>query len=316
MQLFDIDGVQFYYISEGESFNAAIALLHNQRQGQWGLPIAAIDTETNGANPRIHQVRLLQIAQPNCPAVVFDLGGFTLTTAQRQLLNGFLGDPTLLKVLQGGKFDLKMLAAMGLMLSPPFFDTMLVSQIVTAGRDLKHTLGDLALRYLGIELDKSLQTSFVGMAIGNPLSPQQLKYGAIDVLVLLELLPVLTDSLKKFKTSQTTWQREQQMLPVLAALETGGIQVDEGALRQLRYDLIVEQEKAGEALQAMLNYGDDIDLMGNPLTIDLTNSRELKQAVEGLGLGVPSLDDTDLLAKAHYQEIDAVLDYLKWAKQH
>ena len=292
MQLFNIDGVQFYYSSEGKSFNAAIALLHNQLQSQRGQPITAIDTETNGTDPRVHQVRLLQIAIPNCPAVLFDFSEFTLTVTQRQLLNGFLGKPALLKVLQGGKFDIKMLAAMGVALSPPFFDTMLVSQIVRGSRKGdKHGLEDIVWRCLNIELDKSMQTSFIGMAIDEPLVPEQLKYGAIDVMVLTKLLPVLREQLNTYTSKRSTWNREQQMLPVLAAFETGGVHVDEAELRQLRYDLTIEQDKADEALQPMLNYGEE-DLLGEPMTIDLSNSRELKQAVEGLGLGVTSLEDS------------------------
>jgi DNA polymerase-1 len=139
--------------------------------------VIAIDTETTGLDPLTERIRLIQIAVPHRPVIIVDLAAF----ADRELspLKALLNSRAL-KIFQNGKFDWQVLEIAGLRPSGPFFDVMLASQVLRSGLKKDHDLQSLALEFLGIKLDKSLQSS----NFGGKLSASQLQYAALDAAVL------------------------------------------------------------------------------------------------------------------------------------
>lgn len=120
--------------------------------------VVGIDSETTGLDPLADKIRLLQLAGEGLDrAFVIDVS--RLNECDLAVVKTFLeGDQV--KVLHNAKFDLKFLRQMGVRVAPPIFDTMLASQLLTAGYQVAgHSLGDLVRQYLGENLDKGLQIS-------------------------------------------------------------------------------------------------------------------------------------------------------------
>lgn len=176
----------------------------------------AVDTETTGDNPHSDRVVLIQIAAPQQPVLLIPTEG--LTPDDINALRAYFSNSQL-KLFQNGKFDVKMLKSMGINVTSPLFDTMLASRILSCGLDEKHNLGAIALKYLGVKLDKSLQQSFKA---GQPLTHQQRLYGAIDPLVLLYLHPILQQKLSQFTKANAITHAEFELLKLMAQMEYQG----------------------------------------------------------------------------------------------
>jgi DNA polymerase-1 len=150
--------------------------------------------------------------------IIVDLAAF----ADRELspLKALLNSRAL-KIFQNGKFDWQVLEIAGLRPSGPFFDVMLASQVLRSGLKKDHDLQSLALEFLGIKLDKSLQSS----NFGGKLSASQLEYAALDAAVLLKLRARLISKLQSAGLLETA-QIEFEAMPAVAQMELNGMLLD------------------------------------------------------------------------------------------
>jgi ATP-dependent Lhr-like helicase len=100
-----------------------------------------------------------------------------------------LGDPGVVKIIHNASFEKGVLRRYGIEIAN-IVDTLTLSRDRHRGRAIEggHKLGEVCQRELGIELDKSEQTSNWAR---RPLSRRQLAYAALDV----EVLPALWDRL-------------------------------------------------------------------------------------------------------------------------
>jgi len=90
---------------------------------------------------------------------------------------------------------------------------MLASQVLRSGLEKDHDLQSLALEFLGIKLDKSLQSS----NFGGKLSASQLEYAALDAAVLLKLRARLISKLQSAGLLETA-QIEFEAMPAVAQM--------------------------------------------------------------------------------------------------
>jgi DNA polymerase-1 len=143
-------------------------------------------------------------------------------------------------------------------------DPMLIYLVVNAGLINKKGTEDLAdhkslaavcKRMLGIEVDKSLQKSFIdelGYAVYGPYSEEQLEYAASDVHYIKLLLPLLELEVEA-KELQAVINLEHRVMPVFAEMSSNRIMIDaEGWRRFLTKEEIILREKQ-EKLQRKLN---------------------------------------------------------------
>ncbi len=103
-------------------------------------------------------------------------------------LAALLGDPQLVKIIHNASFEKSVLARHQLEIVN-IADTLALSRARYGKIDGGHGLAAVCKRELGIELDKSEQTSDWTR---RPLSRRQLAYAALDV----EVLPALFDRLQ------------------------------------------------------------------------------------------------------------------------
>ena len=243
---FLMDSTNYRLIIDGTRLAAACAELSAH---------AAIgfDAETTALDPYRGRMRLVQFAPPGGASYVVDLDCFRRADAALDLtvlapLTALLAAPRPVKVAHNAKFDAKWTKHHLKTELGGIFDTMLASQLVSAGEsEDRHSLAAVAARYLDETVDKSEQLS----DWGGELSAAQLEYAARDAALMLPLRDRLIELLKRDGLVGVAQLEFECVLPV-ACLELAGIYLD--AARWREQLAIVEKRRAilAEELQVML----------------------------------------------------------------
>lgn len=211
--------------------------------------LVGVDTETTGLDPRVNQVRLVQLGTPDF-ALIVDLNGWRCegersvaweSSGMRELM-AFLEGPKA-KVLQNAAFDLNFLRAEGVVLGGRIFDTMVAAKIVNNGTAAKNDLGSIVERNLKVELPKELQKA----NWGGGISAEMYEYAARDVICLPLLVPVLRQALvtSRVRPDYTLWdlfKLEMSVLRPIALMQWHGFGFDELGAKELREVLVEESE--------------------------------------------------------------------------
>jgi DNA polymerase I len=276
-------------------------------------PVIGFDTETTSLDPYRGRLRLIQLAAPD-GARVIDLERFRDTDLKNgealAPLRELLAAPRPVKIAHNAKFDAKWVKhTLGVELGG-LFDTLLASQIISAGdTEERHSLEAVAARYLDERIDKEEQLS----DWSGELSPAQLEYAARDASVLLPLREKQIEKLKADALINCAQLEFECVLPV-ASLELAGIYLDKERWREQL--AVVEKKRAllAEQLQEMLaEESMQGSLFGGPTRMDINidSHVQLTKALKRLGIEVP--DGTrnwklQPLAEKH-PEIKTLLEY-------
>ena len=261
----------------------------------------AIDTETAWSDPHTDHLKLVQFAGQGTPVYVAQPQSF-----QGQLVSLLpLFQSSHLKILQNGKFDFQFLQTARIRVVGPFFDTMLASRVLCCGQATKHDLGSLALRHLGITLDKSLQQSFRN---DEPLSAAQIDYGAADVAVLNPLRLNLEMQLTVARLNHVA-QLEFRLMPLLAQMEFVGVGVDQGKLGTFCQQLQQTVESLDQRVRSHLPSDSLTSLFEDKpvANINLNSPRALLKAFESLGIHAESTQTDTLIPLAEKHQVVAAL---------
>jgi DNA polymerase-1 len=157
--------------------------------------------------------------------------------AALELLRPLLEDPSVLKVMQNGKYDLAVLARAengGIALGP-IDDTMLISFCLDAGR-WEHGMDQLSARHLGhepISYDAVTGTGKARISFAEVALDRATAYAAEDADVTLRLWQALRPRLRTEQVLVLYEHVERRLIPVIAAMERAGVKVDARDLRQM-----------------------------------------------------------------------------------
>lgn len=222
-----------------------------------------VDTETTGLDPRVNQVRLVQLGTPDF-ALIVDLNGWRCTGERSvpweasglRYLKAFL-EGTKNKVLQNAAFDLNFLRGEGVVLGGLIFDTMVAAKLVNNGTAAKNDLGSIVERNLKVELPKELQKA----NWAGELTAEMYEYAARDVICLPLLVPVLKDALmtSRVRPDYTLWdlfKLEMSVLRPIALMQWHGFGFDELGAKELRETLV----EGSEALKTVFLEALDADI--------------------------------------------------------
>jgi DNA polymerase I-like protein with 3'-5' exonuclease and polymerase domains len=275
--------------------------------------VIGFDTETTSLDPYSGRLRLIQLAAPDGVRIV-DLDRFADGDVKKNEalapLRELLAAARPVKIAHNAKFDAKWIKhTLGVELGG-LFDTLLASQIISAGdTDERHGLEAVASRYLNETVDKAEQLS----DWSGELSEAQLEYAARDASVLPQLREKQIAKLKAdalFKCAQLEFEC---VLPI-AAIELSGIFLDKERWREQL--AIVEKKRAelAETLQDMLaEESMQGSLFGGPtrVALNIDSHVQLTKALKRRGIEVP--DGTrnwklQPLAEKHI-EIKTLLEY-------
>src|SRR5436190_7498242 len=272
---------QYQLITNGEDLRRAADELRNKQA-------IGLDTETTELDPYLGRLRLVQLASADNVYIV-DLNAvrdddFSKSEALEPLRR-LLAAPRPIKIAHNAKFDAKFIKHnFGVDLGG-LFDTLLASQIVSAGDiEERHGLNAIAARYLNEEVDKTERLSNWEFE----LSEAQLQYAARDAAVLIPLREKLIDRIKSLGLIQCAQLEFECVMPVVDLELTGFYMNKERWLEQLA---IVEDRRAELAneLQEMLGEGvAQASLFGPPrANINLDSQQQVTEAMSRLGIPLP-----------------------------
>lgn len=258
--------------------------------------VLGFDSETLGKDPHLHEVRLIQLTRHG-KTYLLDYGKMgTLGAVSKVLSDGAL------KVGHFLKFDTKMMQQR-LGLEPgPLFCTHAAAKVLDAGKKKKgFSLYDIALKFLGLELDKTEQMS----DWSGELTEKQLVYAAVDGEAPLKLHPILMRKLSQHDLVSTA-RLEFSLIPAVSSLELVGIKVDEDKWMALAERNEEEREGLDEQMRSIVE-----DLF--PGKGDSFNPRspiQVKEVLKKMGLRVQSTGvDAIKRYRKKYPFVQLLLDY-------
>jgi DNA polymerase-1 len=251
--------------------------------------VRAFDLETEGLDPHQHRPVLLTIGDDR------DLLQVDLRPGLPDWLRPLLQEPPP-KVGHHAAFDAAMLRSLGVR-AEPLLDTMLIEQVLRGGRDEGGlSLSALAERYLGLLLDKTLQTSFAGVA--GEFSPAQLEYARRDVLAAFHILLEQTPRCEADGLSDTS-RLECEAVPAFADLAYDGIHMDREAWGEIVREARDGQEMLRAEIRKHLAGLVPCDLFGVP-SMNLESDAEWREVFSRiLGRPVRELNKSALQKISH-----------------
>jgi DNA polymerase-1 len=268
-----------------------------------GANEVAIDLETTGLDPRKDSVRLLSLATRDATYIV------DCQSVDPAGLFPILAEVTV--VAHNALFDLGFLSSLGF--EPgKVADTMILSQLLHAGSKVEplkrgqtsHSLDSVVKRELGLELDKSHQSS----DWGGTLTPEMIEYAAKDVEVLLPLYEVLK---AKIEVAGLTYvaEIEHRTLPAVVWMSSAGVPINVDGWKEQARNTEVDAARLKDELNTLAPEHPDGKAwnFGSP--------QQVRKAVKLLGVDLPDTKDETLAFYAKEHEfISALRDYRKTSK--
>jgi DNA polymerase I len=271
----------YQLVRDDEGLRRAVAELSNKHA-------IGLDTETTELDPYVGRLRLIQLATPDFVYIV-DLNQFAnldlKLSEELRPLRQLMSAQRPIKIAHNAKFDAKFIKYnFGVDLGG-VFDTLLASQLVSAGYlDERHGLEAIAARYLNEAVDKSERLSNWEFE----LSESQLQYAARDAAVLIPLRDKLIERIKSLDLVRCAQLEFECVMPVVDLELAGFFMNKERWLEQLG---IVEKNRAEIAneLQEMLGEGvAQASLFGPPrANINLDSQQQVTDALNRLGIPLP-----------------------------
>jgi DNA polymerase I-like protein with 3'-5' exonuclease and polymerase domains len=208
-------------------------------------------------------------------------------------LKELLENPTVRIVIHNAKFEHRWLQKKCNIFCKAVFDTFLAAQLIDYNSDndpkRRHNLAAVGRRYLGVDLDKTEQTSDWGM---RPLSLEQQEYAHYDVIYAPELRKVLLELLIT-KGLLRVAKLEFDAVGVVAKIENRGAKVNREKYEEEIKTLELLNQKAKKALQGKVRQDGGVvqaSLFGLPekdsADVMLTSSSQMKEALNKLDIPI------------------------------
>ena len=186
-----------------------------------------LDIETTDLDPRKGSLVLVSLSYPGGEVEVWEARDPLLLDRLRKVWEEEI-------VCHNALFDIPWLCfSFSLPVPERISDTLVAEKLLTAGLDLPLGLEDLAERYFGKKIDKSLQTSF---REGEEVSEAQKAYAREDALLLLPLLERQEAKLRE-EGLWKVWELERLCLPVFCRMRVLGIPFDRAGLERVLEEL-------------------------------------------------------------------------------
>jgi len=289
----------------------------------------ALDTETEGFFNHANRIIMLQLSDGNDIWVIDVRNNKDCFIKLKPYLESKL------IIGQNLKFDYKFLKLEGIILDK-IYDTFLAECCLTNGKEWllpngkmgrQLGLGEIAKRYLGVSLDKSVRNQFIGLN-GQPFTYKQIVYGSEDVLYLHKIKELQTLRANKYELNEYI-SLENQACLALADIEYNGMGFNIEAWLKLsrKVDQLIplhEKElddlvRAEPKLTKFINKTPQLDLFGGTdrdVTILWSSPAQVLAVLKGLiGDEVESSSEKDIaIYQYSFPLVKKLIDYKKDAK--
>ncbi|MCW4468665.1 DNA polymerase I [Flavobacterium sp. MFBS3-15] len=173
----------------------------------------------------------------------------------------FFEDESIEKVGQNLKYDLEVLANYGVKVKGKFFDTMLAHYLINP--DMRHGMDILAetyLKYSPMPIEALIGKKGKGQKSMRDVDLELIKeYAVEDADITLQLKEIFAPKLEQTGTRKLFDEIEVPLMPVLASMETEGINLDVPYLKELSAELSADtkvlEQKIYEAAGQSFNLG-------------------------------------------------------------
>ncbi|MDQ5826228.1 MAG: DNA polymerase, partial [Chloroflexota bacterium] len=265
--------------------------------------VLGVDTETTGLDPHVSELLLLQVATADKVYIV------DCRRVVPIALKPLLENPNVLKVAQNAKFEYEMLKQQCGITLTNMYDTMLAERICTAGLGREISLKQIAARYVGAVLDKSVREAFYKLAHNGDayLAPEQLHYAARDAFIMIPIWHLQKKELERHKLEDVA-KLEFQCIAAVGDLELAGVQIDVAKWRKIIEDVAVQREKSAVELSEMLQPATMQATMFGIPSINLNSSTQLMEVFGKLGVDLPDTSEATL-SKFNHPAVAKLLEY-------
>ncbi|HIG82563.1 MAG TPA: DNA polymerase I [Verrucomicrobia bacterium] len=288
-----------------------------------GVDSFCFDTETTGTDPIHDELLGIAVSCAEGKALYFEC---PREEAQRKnFIKDFtklFSNPKTEKIGHNLKFDLAVLGWSGLNVRGPFFDTMLAHTLIFP--DQKHSMDYASESMLGYtpismkslidEEDSSGQLSLIDSSVTDIEASKLAEYAAEDADVTYQLAQRLRPLLKEKGQEKVFYEIECPLIPVLVAMESGGISLDQSVLDEIRGSLTISINELGTEITSLA--GREFNLnspkqLGEVLFDDL----KLVDKPKKTKTGQYKTDEAVLTSLApKHRIVEAILEYRESAK--
>ncbi|MDE7069055.1 MAG: DNA polymerase I [Alistipes sp.] len=236
-----------------------------------GSPEFCFDTETTGFDTFNDRIVGLSLAVRPHEAwyIPFDE---TNTAEYAALLRPLFADERIAKIGQNIKFDLMVLARIGVEVRGRLYDTMILHYLLDP--ESRHNMDALALRYLDyrpIPIETLIGRGARQLTMDLISLDRVAEYAAEDADVTLRLKQVLWPMVEELGLGKLYLEIEEPMIGVLAEIETAGVRIDTGALA----------EYAVELNDTLRHLEAEVRRLADEPTLNINSTRQLGEVLFG-----------------------------------
>ena len=294
---FDPENPIYSHVVNEDLLNEALDDLEKQK-------VVGVDIEGTALDPYESILLTVQIGTPE-KSYIFDARQLKLVQIPR--FKEFLENSKIIKILHNGKFDYKHIKQnLGIEVCN-VYDTMLTEALLNAGlRNSYYSLKDLAVKYSGVDLKKAVRETFEYMTASTSLNESQLRYSALDTLILF---PIFEEQLKKLKKEELVdvAKLEFATTRVVGDMELKGVNIDVKRWKGIINDIAKKRDEIAKKFQEEIrpffrtntidlfgNIGDSININSQVQLMDLFNNK-MHLNLPSTGDGILELSDNNVV---------------------
>jgi len=283
---FDPANPKYEHVVSPEQLHKAVEELKKEK-------VIGIDIESTDLDPYLSKILTIQISTPS---FCYIIDARELNIGKIPEIKEYLESNQAIKILHNGKFDYKQIKiATGVEITN-IFDTMLAEVVLNSGiGKAYYSLKDLALKYANYELQKDTRKTFSTMTASSKLTDEQLKYAALDTLIMFPIFEAQAKKLGKENLLNVA-KLEFAATRVVGDMELKGVHIDVEKWKQILKNLSTKRDAIAiqfqEAIRPLFrsssidlfgNIGDSININSQVQLMDLFNNK--------LKLNMPSTGD-------------------------
>lgn len=289
--------------------NKALDILEKEK-------IIGVDVEATGLDPYTAELLVVQIGTESV-SYIFDVEVVDFNKFER--VKKLLENNKILKLLQNAKFDYKMIKQQTAIELNNVYDTMLAELVLTAGINKSASLLALCRRYLDLDLDKEIRTTFSKLYPGQKLSKPQLEYSALDTLVLFPIFQKQWPKLKEEGLIDVA-KLEFKVTSVVGNMELNGIYIDKNRWKKIIKVLKKKRKQISEEFQEMvrpyykINQTDMFSSDGMADSLNINSQVQLMNLFNNkIGLDLESTS-VNVLKKVNHPVVKKLMEYREYEK--